>query len=680
MAFARDDMVRRGPEKWTYRTTDGLSTVLAAGYFNDVHALLEAGDTIDVSLLSDLLSNPSTTALSHVSLLVSSLSGGTVTTESAAQSSLGLINVRDYGAAGNVTIGSDVQTGAYSNRNASAAITITLPDATVGKYFQFLMENPASEMTISTLGTDTLGYDCSGDAAARVVLTGTGVLTLSCIEADKWTVLSCTAPFHRPFGWARRTIYVDTAGNDANSGLTAGAAKLTLAGAFKITRPGDTITMADGTYAGANNDITWATAPRGAREDWVTIKATNMAQVTITSALSLTPAAAADCEQQLFLRFDGIVWYSTGAAKVINGRKLKFLRCGFRGAPNTGNVSVVNIGGIGSKLYRGCADLLMQDCWVFGQGGRKRIEVYNSERIVLRRCVVRCEGSFSDGTYTGGDIDIYDCSDVEVQNCISVDSLENSGTCEWLSSFHSTSNYRYSENVAFRGCIAVNTEGRGYQIGGLLTDSISAPASPTSVRKAARIRRFVMEDCVAVNCGRTNYADGIFIEAAADAVINNCTVADLKANGGCLVTNSNTQYAMNSKFFNCVTVLDGTGWAATINANCSNTGTLHYANLAASVAAGLTYPFRAEAASTIESGYAGASVLKRIGDDETMWGEPGFRAIGASDGSSDDLWPFPNETTIKTLFSLETARAWTAGADTLTDYLWNALGATGGLP
>lgn len=100
MAFARDDMVRRGPEKWTYRTTDGLSTVLAAGYFNDVHALLEAGDTIDVSLLSDLLSNPSTTALSHVSLLVSSLSGGTVTTESAAQSSLGLINVRDYGAVG----------------------------------------------------------------------------------------------------------------------------------------------------------------------------------------------------------------------------------------------------------------------------------------------------------------------------------------------------------------------------------------------------------------------------------------------------------------------------------------------------------------------------------------------------------------------------------------------------
>lgn len=100
MTFARDDMVRRGPEKWTYRTTDSLSTVLAAGYFNDVHALLEAGDTIDVSLLSDLLSNPSTTALSHVSLLVSALSGGTVTTESASQTSLGLINVRDYGAVG----------------------------------------------------------------------------------------------------------------------------------------------------------------------------------------------------------------------------------------------------------------------------------------------------------------------------------------------------------------------------------------------------------------------------------------------------------------------------------------------------------------------------------------------------------------------------------------------------
>lgn len=78
MAFKLDDLLRRGPEIWTYRTTDSLSTVLGAGYFNAALDKMEAGDQILVSVLSDLNATPGTTASLQRPLLVTGLSAGAV--------------------------------------------------------------------------------------------------------------------------------------------------------------------------------------------------------------------------------------------------------------------------------------------------------------------------------------------------------------------------------------------------------------------------------------------------------------------------------------------------------------------------------------------------------------------------------------------------------------------------
>lgn len=99
MAFKLDDLLRRGPEIWTYRTTDSLSTVLGAGYFNAALDKMEAGDQILVSVLSDLNATPGTTASLQRPLLVTGLSAGAVSVALADGGiPTGYINVLDYGA------------------------------------------------------------------------------------------------------------------------------------------------------------------------------------------------------------------------------------------------------------------------------------------------------------------------------------------------------------------------------------------------------------------------------------------------------------------------------------------------------------------------------------------------------------------------------------------------------
>jgi hypothetical protein len=46
------EAVPGAPQRWSYRTQDTHATVDTSGYFNDVRALLEVGDIIDVVVIN----------------------------------------------------------------------------------------------------------------------------------------------------------------------------------------------------------------------------------------------------------------------------------------------------------------------------------------------------------------------------------------------------------------------------------------------------------------------------------------------------------------------------------------------------------------------------------------------------------------------------------------------------
>jgi hypothetical protein len=94
------------------------------------------------------------------------------------------------------------------------------------------------------------------------------------------------------------------------------------------------------------------------------------------------------------------------------------------------------------------------------------------------------------------------------------------------------------------------------------------------------------------------------------------------------------------------------------------------------LANGLKYLFRAEPGSKLASGgasggAAGAQIVKRIGTSGTLYGETGYNAP-----TNEDLWPWPNETRIKSDLAETNSRGFSASSKSLTDYLWELLGNT----
>ena len=90
----------------------------------------------------------------------------------------------------------------------------------------------------------------------------------------------------------------------------------------------------------------------------------------------------------------------------------------------------------------------------------------------------------------------------------------------------------------------------------------------------------------------------------------------------------------------------------------------------------MKYLFRAEPGSKLATGgasggAAGAQILTRSGVSGTLYGETGYNTV-----TTEDLWPYPNETRIKADLAEVNSRGFSASAKTLTDYLWEQLGNT----
>jgi hypothetical protein len=118
-----------------------------------------------------------------------------------------------------------------------------------------------------------------------------------------------------PFPYAANIFYASPAGNDEASGLSMRTPWRTLARALKGLRPGDTLYLAEGEYAGA----AWSNAGNG--ETPIRIGARGRGTVIVTGPLSLAGAAAIALERLNFAR----------GVTLSKSRGLTFRNCTFFG-------------------------------------------------------------------------------------------------------------------------------------------------------------------------------------------------------------------------------------------------------------------------------------------------------------------------------------------------------------
>jgi hypothetical protein len=450
-----------------------------------------------------------------------------------------------------------------------------------------------------------------------------------------------TLALHTPANAA--TYHVNTAAaNDSGDGSPGAPKKYLSSGAALLSgNGGDTLIIAPGTYASSNDAL--SKLPAGRADAYNVIKAASDGTVTIKQTLQLTFGAH-------YLQFEGLKW-DHQSAKVIVGSYVKFVRCAFKGGPASGNTVTVVIGS--NDATPGASDVLLEDSWVYGPGGRYKVLVYNADRVVLRRVVVRHDGGWTyDNNNPQAGIAIYDSTNIQAQNVMSIDGM--TGLPAYESNIYLVTNGTTSQNagnVAVRGAIIIGGGGNG-----IAWDGSQAISSS------------LLEDVVVWGAS----AGGIASNGAANhGTINRATVksggtglADWRGNGVFSI-NSVVLYGNSADACTSVNVTASVSFGNGNN-NCGTTLN--------PLTSGLKYLPRTEAGSVLATagaagGPAGAQVTKRIGTSGTLYGETGYDTV-----STQDLWPWPNEARIKTDFAEYNSRGFSAGTKTLTDYIWSFLG------
>jgi len=559
--------------------------------------------------------------------------------------------------------------------------SISLPSAQVGARYSFLRKNKTWPLRVQPIGADIIA-DAEVDAYLELTAAETYV-TVSCNVAGFWLLQAHEGETRFEIG-AGRTYYMATTGSDSNPG-TSSLPRLTMKSAAKLLAPGDKLIVKDGTYAAASNDftndITDGAMPRGKKGRWITVQAENRGAAIFTSSVKFIVAEAEEPVEH-FLKLDGFI-FNKEEAKRFNVSRLKAMNCGFRGAALTGNSTTVNVGG-GNFENIGAENVLFEDCWAWGPGGRYRFMAFNSRKVIFRRCVARWDQGWNGANFNSSDFVIYDSRQCRVQNCISIDSLRPSTNPEnYLAAFRVEANYSSVVDVTFSGCIGVNNQSSMFNTNGLSKSSIGSPAID-----AQRMQRGVgitVEHCAGALIGSTDSPNGFESYRGLDVTFLNCTIAHLKQNGVAFLGDSNVRNSAATRFINPLTILNGTGSA---NSGGVVTNALTYATLALAKTNGGWYLpspkyFTATPpADTIYWSWAGAHILFRIGRSGTLFDDPEMDAYGDGTSAGNSLWPFPNEALIKTTMSAaggfgDVNRDWTAGASTLTQYIWGILGNAG---
>jgi hypothetical protein len=444
------------------------------------------------------------------------------------------------------------------------------------------------------------------------------------------------------------TYYVATTGSDSNAGSNA-APFLTVQKGLSVLAAGDTLTLRDGTYSGSSNALT--NVPNGAASAWITIAAENDGKVILTGGLSLV-------SQNQYLVFLGLRFQDV-SGRAILGHHLKFFRNEFKGGCASGNC--VNTA-VGSNDYNNTADILFEDNWFHGSGGRYNLLIYNANRVVVRRAVIRHDGGWTDAK---GDpeaaINFYNSSNCSAQNIIVLDNTLAYHTWQGgIYNVYNSASPNATNNNSWYGNIVLNSQGSGFildgngaQSGHIIRDMVSwdVDYAINLGTGSSQVTGMIIDRVTTGRKTRTSGTYGIVQWASWSGTVANA-----------IITNVDADFiGLSGTYFDSY----GNGSTA------SGTGRVTY-NPRTN---GLLHLVRIESGSALKSagsggGQIGAQITTRIGTSGTLQGESGWNADTAA-----SLWPYPNEARIRKEMCTDTGVTRGFCADTsLTRYIVNYLG------
>jgi hypothetical protein len=532
-------------------------------------------------------------------------------------------------------------------------------------------------------------------------------------------------------------IFVDSVnGNDTNTGGAGDPVKTLKAGWALIPAGGGHImSIQPGTYGDANDAVVTSDIVNGTPGNFNRIRAEIDGTVVITQPMVLSPTpsnagnpqADSDNFSPQYLQFEGLKWVNeidnTGGGNgdnvVINGHHIKILRSAFRGAGNCGNLSVLKIGqgSTESVNWMPTHHILVEDSWAYGLGGRYNVQIFHADQIVLRRVVLRHDGGWLGQEDTAANckndpeaaIATYNSADVHLQNVVVIDSditySTNSGNGgangNWEGTIYSLYNAESgvqnadnpaqndvanvnvlgvvhpTENNVISGSIILFNHGNAFKYE---TGNASQVTNADGAFPPRSVKTSVLQDSVSINSGKhgLTFQTGGGGLADFDVSVQRLLIAAIApASSGALNVGVRENSGVSPSITLNDVVVTGHASSAILNNHflgatqtCVAPGTTNCSTAIADPVGGdLLFPVRTEGGATFTS----AAIVKRIGDPETLFGDANFAAV-----TTTDLWPWPYESRIKRDFSEVPGvgiRRWTATDLTLTEYIWNALGA-----
>jgi hypothetical protein len=443
--------------------------------------------------------------------------------------------------------------------------------------------------------------------------------------------------------------FVAPDGSDSAAGTSAAPFR-TLQRGLSALGAGDALVLRDGTYSGAANALTGL--PNGTPAGWISVRAEHDGAAILEGGLSM---ADDDC----YLRFEGLRFHDSGG-RAIRGHHLKFLRNEFRGGCPSGNC--VNTG-IGTNDVDTTADILLEDSWFHGGGGRYNLLIYNASRVTVRRAVIRHDGAWTD---TKGDPEaglmVYNSQDSDVQNVIVIDS--NLAYHYWEANFYSgknTSSSTPNQNNTWEGCVALHGQGSGFtqdtssSRGNVIRDCVfwDLAGGGISLGGSGDVGDFSIERATIGRSRVTGSDDfgGIGHWGAGAPVIRDVIVT----NHPCCDFNG-----VSASFFDSF----GNGLTS------GGTGAVTYAP----TTHGLRHLTRIEEGSALKTagsagGQLGAQIEHRIGAAGTLHGEVGWNV-----DTGEALWPWPHEARLHQEMCVEPGVSRGFCASSLTAYVLGYLG------
>ena len=408
-------------------------------------------------------------------------------------------------------------------------------------------------------------------------------------------------------------------------------------------RSGDTLVIGSGIYNSPDDVI--SSPPSGTMGKETVIRAERDGSTVITSpeGLFLTHDVS-------HVRIEGLKFDAPHSKRIL-GNHIRIFRTAFRGGPVEGNSVQV---GIGSNDHDNTRRILLEDCWVYGKGGRYNILIYNSRQVVLRRVVIRHDGGWTDRKMDPESATcVYNSSQVSLQNVIVIDS-DRSNYHNWYGAFFSTADGKESF-ISWLGCISLNNRATGFGI---------------DPKYSGAFDNLLMRDVIAY---ANDWGITLGSRGTVEGLIDHATVGKTSSSGegiakwgsrGSVSVQNSVLFDTGVSFFRGVDVLAG-------NSEGTGFGKNGNSNLLQGVSKSGNWLIK-------ESGNVriGAVITNRIGIPGTHYGDTGWDSITA-----DSLWPWAFEDRIRNDFSEVDYRGFCAqktglygGELTLTSYIWEYLG------